>query len=333
MVERTDNPKNIAFLVSSFWGVAWYRCHVPGVELKRRGHNVVMTDRLEDIDVDACDIFVALRQQVPKVLEVVQYLNAMGRMTVADIDDDYWNLAPDNPARLSWNPEMLERLADIARACQVATTTTPELAEILRRINPATTILPNMLPDEHWAIEPKDSAQSDRLVLGWGGSTSHRSDVRMVGPVLVQLLDEFPELELHLAGAEPDWVPAHPRIRFVDTVPIEQYAHVLQDFDIAVAPLVDTRFNRCKSDLKYMEYAMLGLPVVASAVEPYTRTIRHGENGFLVKNTKGWLKSLRALIRDAELRHSIGSAGRVLAETRLMSRNIERWEKVYRIEP
>ena len=39
--------------------------------------------------------------------------------------------------------------------------------------------------------------------------------------------------------------------------------------DFAVAPLVDTPFNRCKSDLKILEYSALGLPVIASDLPQY----------------------------------------------------------------
>jgi hypothetical protein len=41
------------------------------------------------------------------------------------------------------------------------------------------------------------------------------------------------------------------------------------EFDLGLAPLVDTKFNRLKSDIKVLEYTALCLPVVASATGPY----------------------------------------------------------------
>ena len=40
-------------------------------------------------------------------------------------------------------------------------------------------------------------------------------------------------------------------------------------WDVGVTPLVDTYFNQVKSNIKLLDYAALGLPIVASDVEPY----------------------------------------------------------------
>lgn len=329
MPETAAAPMSIVYLVSTFGGVAWYRCHVPGMELRRRGHNVLMTDQLAEVDLSDCDVLVVLRQHRPEVLELVRAQNARGGMTVFEIDDDYWNLAPDNPATITWTPEKLSGLAAMARECRIVTTSTSELAEKTRTLNPSTRVLRNMLPDEHWPTSRRTEDPATPLVLGWAGGASHAADVRIVAPVFLQLLDDFPDLEVHLAGAGEDWVPAHPRLRHLEPVMIEEYPDLLSGFDIAVAPLVDTRFNRCKSDLKFIEYAMVGIPVVASATDSYTSTVRQGENGFLAKNTKDWLKYLRRLIADAELRDRIGAAARETAERRLISQNIAKWERTY----
>ena len=43
------------------------------------------------------------------------------------------------------------------------------------------------------------------------------------------------------------------------------------DIDIAVAPLEDNMFNHGKSNVKLLEYGMLGLPIIASPVGPYLK--------------------------------------------------------------
>ena len=330
MTDAKFQPRKIFYYANTFWGPAWYRCATPGGELQRLGHEVVLTDRLDDRVYD-CDIFVALRPAAPEILRAVRHLNQAGKMTVFEIDDDYWNLAPDNPARRTWTADLLSLLSTIARECQLVTVSTPELAEIMRPMNREVRVLPNMLPDEDWPTQRKPVSEGGPLVLGWAGSPSHAADVRTLGLLFGQLMDEYPPLEVHLAGARADWVPSHERLRLIQPVQIRQYASILEGFDIGVAPLVDTRFNRCKSDLKFVEYAMIGLPVVASDVTPYQRAVRRGENGFLAKNAKDWLKYLRPLIEDASLRDAIGAKAREFAEKRLISANIERWEKLYGI--
>ena len=68
--------------------------------------------------------------------------------------------------------------------------------------------------------------------------------------------------------------------------------------DIGLCPLTDTAFNRCKSPIKWMEYAMAGAATVASPVEPYL----HGPS--MVPGDL--LRTLRLLVEeDAELRKTV----------------------------
>jgi hypothetical protein len=73
-------------------------------------------------------------------------------------------------------------------------------------------------------------------------------------------------------------------------------------WDIGVAPLIDDEFNRGKSHIKYMEYAMKHIPVVASDVYPYTHNAREA---LLCKNSSEWFRKLNQLIRDKKYRHQV----------------------------
>lgn len=323
-------PMKIVYLVQHWQGVAWYRAHVPGLALKRAGFDVEMTDRIDQRWIDQCDILVMGTQSQPKALELVAHMKAKGALTVLDIDDDYWNLAPENPARPSWTQAALDGLSAVVQAVDRVTTPTHVLANVIRPMNSDVRVLPNMLPDEHWPSERRQASPNRKpLVMGWAGSPSHIPDVRMVMPVLTQLLDEYSHLELHIAGINPSLLPNHPRVRALQYVKVEQYAGLLSGFDIGLAPLVDIRFNRCKSDLKFLEYAMVGVPGVYSRVIPYEDSVEHGVTGFLAKNNKGWLKHLRTLIGDPDRREQMSVAARQFAETRLVSTNVEQWIRAY----
>jgi glycosyltransferase involved in cell wall biosynthesis len=71
--------------------------------------------------------------------------------------------------------------------------------------------------------------------------------------------------------------------------------------------------------------------VVASKVESYIGSIVHGENGFLASNTKDWIKYLRRLIENHELRQKIAAKAKQFAETRTIEKNIWLWEQAYGI--
>ncbi|MDR3686456.1 MAG: glycosyltransferase family 4 protein [Coriobacteriia bacterium] len=330
----TSNPKKIFYVVDTYTGSTWYRCRVPGLALAARGHSVRLEPALTSDDVDWCDVLVIQRLWEPAILELVEQANEAGKMTVFDIDDDYWCINPSNPAYEFWAiPGRLEGLVSVIRACQQVTVSTAPLEQVVRRFTPTTTILPNMLPPAYWPTEGKPPKTGDDLIIGWAGSPTHYEDLHDVARVLPQILDSYPAVEVWLAGINPGYFDEHPRLRYLKPVETEQYAHLLYEFDIAMAPLQGTRFNVAKSDLKLLEYSMIGLPFVASRVAPYENSLKHGETGLFARNPKDWLKHLSRLIEDPALRAHLATGARAWAETRTSTGNVGLWEKAYGIEP
>ena len=58
-------------------------------------------------------------------------------------------------------------------------------------------------------------------------------------------------------------------------VPLLNYASMLENLQLQaiVAPIADIEFNRCKSFIKTMECAAIGVPLYASNYEPYKRVM------------------------------------------------------------
>lgn len=319
----------ILYLVQEFWGCAWYRCHVPGVELGKLGYTVVLEDFLPATFVEDNDVIVFQRTSVPYHYEAIRYANAQGRLTVYELDDDLWHLDPANPGSSYWsNPSNLKGAEECIRACQLVTTSTPYLARFLVHMNRNMVVLPNMLPLENWEVE-RASSEREKVVVGWAGGSSHWSDLLLLAGTVEQILEDYPQVEFHLAGMREYPFRPHERIKVLQSVSIEEYPHMLSQFDIGLAPLVDNQFNRAKSDLKFIEYGMAGVATIASKIECYEKSIIHGENGFLVQNTKDWLKHLRRLIEDSEFRKGIAKRAKEYAESRTIEKNIWMWEKAY----
>ncbi len=103
-----------------------------------------------------------------------------------------------------------------------------------------------------------------------------------------------------------------------------------QRWDIFLAPLEDSLFNRCKSGLKFLEYSALGIPGVYSRLEPYAELVIHGENGFLAADLSEWGEFLRRLILDPELRLGIGKAAKeTVANQWLLDTHAAQWQECY----
>lgn len=88
-----------------------------------------------------------------------------------------------------------------------------------------------------------------------------------------------------------------------------EYAKILDETDILIAPLVDHKFNNMKSNLKQLEASTRKLPIVCSNVVPYN-VEGNESNCILIKNKKNqdkdWAKALKSLILNPELRKELG---------------------------
>jgi glycosyltransferase involved in cell wall biosynthesis len=327
-LQALKHPKRIFYYISAWWATEWYRCLVPGRELQKRGYEVALDDNLPEIAKVESDVIVFCRQATAQAYREIYNANKNGILTVFDLDENVWQLDPDSIPYKFWHDEdhlrILERCLSIS---QVITTPTIALAKILRRFNPNVYVIPNMLPAEEWRV--RRSSRRKKVVIGWAGSESHFKNLTILQSILPQILEEFPHVEVHLAGMWRYPFPPHKRIKALQAVEMKEYPKLLAKFDIALAPLLDSQFNRARSDLKYLEYAAVGLPVIASKVEPFTRAIKHGENGFLASSPKDWLKILRRLITQPDLRKKIGQQAKKFAAARTIEKNVFLWEEVY----
>jgi hypothetical protein len=151
------------------------------------------------------------------------------------------------------------------------------------------------------------------------GTATHARDLALIEAACKDLRLEFGrEIEFEIIGVTADnafagWatrvhLPASASRSypgFVDWCKSQVRWH------IGIAPLVDDEFNRSKSPIKAMDYAALGLPVVASDVPAYRSIVRHRETGILVPNEPDrWRHALRAVIRDPGLRHKMAAQAR-----------------------
>jgi hypothetical protein len=82
---------------------------------------------------------------------------------------------------------------------------------------------------------------------------------------------------------------------------VTEYMGAYTDSDISIIPLVDSKFNAMKSNLKVLETASKKNPAIVSFVNPYLDMPVH-----YVKSQKDWYKHIRDLVSDADMRKESG---------------------------
>jgi len=252
-------------------------------------------------------------------------------------------------------------------AADAVTTTNLLLADRIRKKSGQRNIhvLPNCHTGSDWPIKQRPPNDDGTVWIGWCGSVSHYPDFREILPVLDRLMAKYPQLRIQVMGSSFDYLfpPAkdakmkriggyggdnndlecyefdksgarYPgRMEFHPPVPIRAYAKWMCDTwhaDIGIAPLENHPFNAAKSELKWVEYSLLGVPTVASKVGPFKRTIRHDQDGKLCGSPKAWGYALEELIESPELRQSLAAAAHARVRTDYdADKQAHRWIQSY----
>ena len=101
------------------------------------------------------------------------------------------------------------------------------------------------------------------------------------------------------------------------TKPVTSYAKNYSKFDVSLAPIKNTMFNRVKSQLKVIEAGFYKKAVIASDIGPYTIDLKHclknGEfvdgNALLVdenRNHSNWSKYIEKLLKNPNMVKDMG---------------------------
>ena len=104
---------------------------------------------------------------------------------------------------------------------------------------------------------------------------------------------------------------------------IEDYPELLNNakLDMMLIPRKDNYFNRCKSNVKFLEAAMCEIPVVAQSFDdgPYEELV-HNLHGVLVRDNERWEDEINYLIENKDFRRELGKNAKKYA---LNNYNIE----------
>ncbi len=353
----SDSKPNILFVPKDQMGCGFYRMLMPANTIKQAGlANVeVIYDITDPRPAQWANIIVLQRPTDMAMSEYIQYWRAKGKKIIYEIDDFMQGILPENPARPYWEAigGMITRAMYCMSLCNAVTVSTPRLQAEYSYYNPKIHCLPNYVDKSLWEqpLKNKDFYEKRRddaiIRIGWEGCVGHRHDLELVAKVLEDLVLEYKgKVHLTMFGFTPidiflklpnmhqscpDCSHTGP-LEYFPTVPLLDYPGRLRElaFDIGIAPTVKVSFNDAKSDLRFKEYSILGIPTVASDVPAYQNSIKHGFTGYLCKDSyKEWYKALKTLIDDAKKRKEIGQNARVWAETNYIQDNIVKWLKVY----
>ncbi len=320
-------------------GCSFYRCQEPARVLATMGHDtysgrIMMPSLYEDADT-----IVAQRLSETGPSLVWAGLAEKGdHELVYELDDDLLAV-PEHFGSVYEayaNPARRARILMAMDRADFITTTNEHLAQAVRdhlgQPNKDVRIIPNYVPERLVASRLPAMWEHGRPIVGWAGSGSHRQDFEQLVIPLRKLLRER-RANVRIIG--PNYTPrlrtavvqgtceekldlSH--VEWVDGV--DNFVQAL-DFQIGLAPLVDSPFNRSKSDIKLKEYAARGLVSLASCVGPYATSDAPAWGHRAAADWEEWLDELLR----CEFPLNFGYAALTWARENTIEKHAIEWEK------
>lgn len=271
----------------------------------------ITNNLLEEHFEKGCDLLVYSRVLPDHADEKIKELQKKYGFKICVDIDDHWHLDPDHILYDEYQETNFESLQirHLTEA-DVVTTTHSRLADEMLKYNRNVHILPNAIPKVGQFKMKRE--QSEEVRLFWQGSDTHQKDIAILAEPIENLGSLFGRVKMVMAGYSDEsdtWyqmamdytAQTKHLYKLIPPAEVDKYYRAYQHADICLVPLRQTKFNGFKSNLKVLEAANLGLPVIASEVNPYLGLpVRYANN------TSDWQRHIRQLAGSKRLRRDEG---------------------------
>lgn len=301
------------------------------------------------------DIVVFHRPDDPRKLELARLLKKRGKKIVMDNDDTYRDMGGIilneyfNAERVKKGLASINKILDeFSLEADLITVSTEFLAEEYRKLNQNVVVLPNYI-DPFYFDEPLRN-EGDTVRIGITGSIGMSNDLDVLNPIFKHY-EHDPRVQLVFFS-----LPANPKenpfianaykdeYNFLDSTNVEWHATVNMDkyydklnslkLDMMIIPRTDSYFNRCKSNLKFIESSMFEIPIIAQGFadgkSPYQVNPHDSEHMKIVIDNNDWVAAIEAMIADTEGRREQGRKAREYVEANYnINDHAHEWEVAY----
>jgi len=238
---------------------------------------------------------------------------------IYEVDDNIHLIDPANHAFKYFSKPVLHCIERFWKHCDALFLSTLDLAGQYSKYHNRIYVLPNCIDFQRldWSEPERDDRLCGMVVVGWAGGHTHSGDQYCLGNSLRRVLDENSNVLFGICSSMPMMnqfvgfcdLP-HNKVVLLEPVPIQFYPSRLQ-FDVGLAPLRDSAFNRAKSDLRLKELGAVGIPYIAADISPYRRF--HLDNpgcGFLTNGVNDWYEAMTRLIKNEKQRKEMSETSR-----------------------
>jgi len=255
--------------------VSYYRV-VPMLELARQhGWHVEQIDpRYFTFDAaHGFDIVFTHRPASDSELTAIANAKFCGCKVWLDIDDLLWKIPITNDAMQSYNPRVHDCLMRGMINADVITASTEALADaIFEEFGKTAVVVNNAWNDRPGSDHIEQPKNREVKKILYRGSNTHRGDLYTHR----EAFKPYPNIEWHFFGAMPDMMlkpyGGHLEKAHINTwtSSVRSYFETLYAIapDYVIFPLEDNLFNRCKSNIAWIEATQAGAICISPSYMP-----------------------------------------------------------------
>lgn len=301
------------------------------------------------------DIVVFHRPDKETDLVVARKLKEVGKKIVFDNDDTYKDYGGFKFTEFM-NEKMIEKglttlgqnLDNFIKEADLVTCSTEFLKKEYEQINPNVVVLPNTV-DPFYYPEPLKN-DSDVVRIGITGSVGITADMEVLKPIIEKYQND-PRVRLVLLSMPPEgenefykklyseeyafWNKVN--IEWHSYVPYDEYYEYLNNLklDMVIIPRKDSYFNRCKSNLKFLENSMLKISTIGQGFStndsPYQVDPDDAKHMLIADTYDEWINAIEDLINNKEKRIKIGEEAYNYVKGKYsIENNAYKWKVAYK---
>lgn len=348
----------VYFIESGLKGCYQVRCLLP---LQANGwdgdqtsiNSEYKTPENKALAAQASEIVVFHRPDDPKKLKLARLFKSVGKKIVFDNDDTFKD---DGGFKLNdyMNEERMKRgmekindtIDTFIKEADLITCSTKFLKKEYEALNKNVVVLPNCV-DPFYFDEPLKNYDGT-IRIGIIGSLAITADVEIIKPI-VEKYHNDKRVKIVVFSLPPKNQDKVTRELYADEykfwesvnvewqpfVDINKYYDTLNNLrlDLAIIPRADNYFNRCKSNLKFLECSMFEIPVLAQSFKdkqsPYEINPKDKKHMLLVKDN--WIESVEYAITHMDEMKKMGKKAHKYVKNEYdIAKNAHKWEKAYK---
>lgn len=339
-----DKRGDILFVTGGVGDSAHYRSHTVAEELQK--HNFKCSVIIQDNPflyryVSNFKIFIFQKTiATPTLNRLIKEIKKQKKEIIFETDDlifdekylqqmDYWRQMDKFTKKQYIGGQGSEILND--SYVKVCTTTTNFLKNKLEKYNKKVFLIPNRicnaelkianrlweekLENKNISFQTVSLKSKEEIRIGYfSGTISHNKDFTIVTDALMGIMEKYRKVRLVLVGPldiENKLNKFADRIEQLPMVSRQKHYANVASVDINISPLeINNEFCQSKSELKFFEAGVVGVPTVATATQTFREAINDGIDGFVAKDENEWFKKLEKLIANNNFRAKMGKEAR-----------------------